>query len=67
MMDEQEEKDLWIAVWAFSGQSDPGIKYLNVFPGEKIFSLREDQVRGHNIIDPHHIDVVIAVSSYEWF
>ena len=44
-MEELEEKDLWIAVWAFSGQSDPGIKYLNVFPGEKIFSLREDEVR----------------------
>ena len=45
MMDEQEEKDFWITVWAFSGQSDPGIKYLNVLPGEKIFSLREDEVR----------------------
>ena len=56
MMDELEEKDLWIAVWEFSG---PGgketevsldIKYLNVFPGEKIFSIREDEVRKPYIV-----------------
>ena len=47
-MEEQEEKDLWIAVWVFSGQfreKSDDIKYLNVFPGDKIVSLREDEVR----------------------
>ena len=59
MMDELEEKDLWTAVWVFSGLAqlerdgdpgpdpgpDPGIKYLHIFPGDKIVSLGEDEVR----------------------
>ena len=53
MMEELEEKDLWIAVWVFSGQAEtegsdgpePDIKYLNIFPGDKIVSLGEDEVR----------------------
>ena len=51
-MEELEEKDLWIAVWVFSGpggkerDGGPDIKYLNIFPGDKIFSIREDKVRG---------------------
>ena len=49
-MDDLKEKDLWIAVWVFSGQGgqERGIQYLNIFPGDKIFSLKEDEVRGSN-------------------
>ena len=64
-MEEQEEKDLWIAVWVFSGQfreKSDDIKYLNIFPGDKIVSLREDEVRPRTTNIIHHIDVVIAVT-----
>ena len=30
------------------GGQERGIKYLNIFPGDKIFSLKEDEVRGSN-------------------
>ena len=48
VMEEQEEKDLWIAVWIFSGQlkEKSDIKYLNIFPGDTIVSLRVEEVRG---------------------